>query len=402
MASKSPLEEERNQPQSSERSAAERAMGFEVLPEFERFRQKDDAFCRSHWDPEVKSEKSKTFYETYSKPLEKFRKTEGFKQKDYALRNASWRVTDIFAEMKAAMDRREGFLDPFTTNLNQSDTAQIMDDPPAAAAEIKRVAKLFGADLAGITESDPRWNYLTSYSREDRREKPNELPEDLPHVIVLATEMDFDLVQTVPSALSGTATGLGYSRDSVALLSLAQYIRNLGYRAVASMNDSALAIPLAVKAGLGEYGRNGLLITKDFGPRVRLGKVFTDMPLAHDQPISFGVKEFCEVCRQCSGACPVKAIAPGPPDGAQHNRSNLKGVRKWNTDGEKCFRFWANQNSDCSICIRVCPYNKIYAKWIYRIGRFLAGTRLRRWMLKLDIWLGYGKRKTAKWWWRKN
>lgn len=34
------------------------------------------------------------------------------------------------------------------------------------------------------------------------------------------------------------------------------------------MNDTALAIPYALKAGLGEYGRHGLVITPEFGPRV--------------------------------------------------------------------------------------------------------------------------------------
>ncbi|HRW47387.1 MAG TPA: reductive dehalogenase, partial [Caldilinea sp.] len=178
-----------------------------------------------------------------------------------------------------------------------------------------------------------------------------------------------------------------------------QYIRNLGYNAVASMNDTALAIPLAIKAGLGEYGRNGLLITKEFGPRIRLGKVFTDMPLAYDAPIRFGVKEFCQVCRKCADGCPVKAIAQGEPSTERHNQSNIRGVRKWSVDGEKCFGYWAAQNSDCSICIRVCPYNKDYRKWWARAGRRLAGTPLRRAMLWLDDRLGFGARmKPGAWW----
>ena len=44
------------------------------------------------------------------------------------------------------------------------------------------------------------------------------------------------------------------------------------------------------KAGLGEYGRLGLLITPEFGPRVRIGKIFTDLPLSHDEPRSFVVE----------------------------------------------------------------------------------------------------------------
>ena len=91
--------------------------------------------------------------------------------------------------------------------------------------------------------------------------------------------MDSGLIRTVPSALAGAATGLGYAHDVMVLLSVSQYIRNLGYSAVPTMNDTALAIPYAIKAGLGEYGRHGLVITPEFGPRVRFGKIFTDLPL---------------------------------------------------------------------------------------------------------------------------
>jgi hypothetical protein len=55
------------------------------------------------------------------------------------------------------------------------------------------------------------------------------------------------LLQTVPSALSEAAAGLGYGWDSVVLLSLAQFLRNAGYKALPSLNDTALAIPYAVQ-----------------------------------------------------------------------------------------------------------------------------------------------------------
>jgi reductive dehalogenase len=193
---------------------------------------------------------------------------------------------------------------------------------------------------------------------------------------------------------------LGYSHDALVVLSLAQYIRNLGYQAIASMNDTSLAVPYAIKAGLGEYGRHGLLITKEFGPRVRLGKVYTDLPLAHEQPAHFGVKQFCDTCQRCAQSCPVKAIPSGTPTAEIHNQSNIVGVQKWTLDGEKCFSYWAAQNSDCSICIRVCPYNKDYTKWWHQLGRQLAGTRLRGLMLWLDSALGYGERMKPNTWWQ--
>ncbi|RMF03897.1 MAG: reductive dehalogenase, partial [Chloroflexi bacterium] len=280
---------------------------FKTLENFERFSQRNDVFCRSFWDPHIRSKKSELFYQTYRTPLKTWRTAEGFTQKDYALRNAAWHVTDIFAELKEAEDRREGFLDAFTLQRDGPPERVPVDSPAAMSAEIKHVARVFGADLIGITEADRRWLYTRQYSAQTQQEKPTDLPEDLPHVVVIAQEMSESLIQTVPSALSGAATGLGYSKDALVLLSVAQYIRNLGYRAVASLNDTALAVPLAIKAGLGEYGRHGLLITPEFGPRVRLGKIFTDLPLAHDRPIAFGVRQFCNVCRRCTTACPARA-----------------------------------------------------------------------------------------------
>jgi reductive dehalogenase len=384
---------------STEATDRDQAAGFEILKNFLRFSQRNDVFSRSFWDPTIRSKMTERFYETYRQPLKQWRSVDGFTQKDYALRNAAWHVTDIFAEYNENEDRREGFLDEFTVQRDGPSSKLEVGTPEEMSSELKRVARVFGADLVGITHYDQRWVYTHKYSAQTEAEKPNDLPSGLDHVIVVAQEMDYELIETVPSALSGTATGLGYSKDVVVLLSIAQYIRNLGYRAVASLNDTALAIPLAIQAGLGEYGRHGLVITKEFGPRVRFGKIFTDLPLAHDQPIRFGVREFCEICRRCTQACPPKAISNVSPTAEIYNQSNIIGVRKWTTDGEKCFNFWTNQNSDCSICIRVCPYNKDYSQWIHRLGRWLAGTPLRKLLLNLDVRLGYGSRKPANLWW---
>ncbi len=238
-----------------------------------------------------------------------------------------------------------------------------------------------------------------------RTSRPNDITDDLTHVIVTVQPMDQALIDTVPSALSGAATGLGYSHDALVVLALAQFIRNLGYNAVASMNDSSLAIPMAIQAGLGEYGRNGLLINPRHGPAIRLGKVFTDMPLQTDSPVSFGVREFCQQCRRCSSGCPVNAVDAGEPSTQIHNISNIKGVSKWTVDGEKCFAYWAKQNTDCAICIRVCPFNRDFTRWTARVWRRVAGwvarkaPRLVRVLLMLDDRLRHGRRmKPARWW----
>ena len=256
---------------------------FRVSEGFRRFSQKDVIFSRSWWDTSVRSPETERFYESYRRPLKEWRHVDGYGQKDFALRNAGWHVADLFAERLEEENRREGFLDYLTAHRGGASECREVEDPGEMAREIKKVAKLFGADLVGITYYDERWVYSHKYSRATEDEAEMDLPSDLTSVVVVCHEMDHDLLRTVPSALSGTATGVGYSDDVVTLLALAQYIRNLGYRAYASMNDTAASIPYAIKAGLGEYGRHGMLITRDFGPRLRIGKVFTDLPLAHDR-----------------------------------------------------------------------------------------------------------------------
>ncbi|MCP3990114.1 MAG: reductive dehalogenase, partial [Actinomycetia bacterium] len=224
------------------------------------------------------SPKTERFFESHRKPLEDWKKARGFRRKDYALRNAAWHGADIFAELKEAEDRREGFLDPLSVLRDASDDRADVGTPEQSASELKQVSLVLGADLVGVAEADGRWLYSERYSRAADGAKPNPLPPDLERVVVIGQAMDPSLIATAPSALAGAATGLGYSQDVVVLLCISQYIRNLGYRAVPTLNDTALAIPYAIKAGLGEYGRHGLVVTPEYGPNVRFGKIFTDLP----------------------------------------------------------------------------------------------------------------------------
>lgn len=375
------------------------ACEFRIGDDFERFNQADDVFNRSRYDPEVRSERAERFYATYRKPLADWRAAKGYRQHDYAFRNASWHVADVFAELFEDDDRRDGFLDPLSALRDGAAERVDLGTPTEAAGIVRHAAEAAGADLIGFTGYDERWTYTSRFSVEAGGPKPNDLPIGLDNVIVIGQAMDSTLIDTAPSALSGAATGMGYSYDAVVLLTLAQYLRNLGYQAIPSMNDTALAIPYAIKAGLGEYGKHGLVITPEFGTSVRFGKIFTDLPLAHDRPISFGVKEMCGICNACSKGCPSKAIPDGPPTDQLHNRSNLVGVTKWSIDGEKCFNYWTRVNSDCSVCVRVCPYTRDYTKPLNRAWLRLSNSPLRRAALWFDRRQGRGERQQSDDWW---
>jgi len=107
----------------------------------------------------------------------------------------------------------------------------------------------------------------------------------------------------------------------------------------------------AESAGLGQIGRMGILVTKEYGPRVRLGVVTTDLELNTDQRVDFGMKEFCKICNKCAENCPSGAIDEDSP-------KMLNNEMRWKTEVEKCFKVWQMSGTDCGICISSCPFSQ--------------------------------------------
>ncbi|WP_166416495.1 4Fe-4S double cluster binding domain-containing protein [Cochlodiniinecator piscidefendens] len=379
--------------------ATDAEAGIETTEAFEPFSQRNDLFTRAFWDPEVKSKHTSAFFSSYrmeSAP----RRGDGFRQKDFALRNASWLISDVVSNRNASDGRREGFQAPIQNDTPVAADQVEIEDPGLMNAEIKRIGKFFGADLVGITDFDERWLYSARVDTRDFSEAENTLPEGLTSVIVMGHQMDEELVATYPSALAGAATGREYSHEAAVVMQLAAYIRNLGYEAVPSMNDTGLVIPYAVKAGLGEYARNQLVITPEYGPRLRFSKIFTNLPLSHDIGRKIGVADFCEGCTKCADACPAKALPFGPREAAApENTSAIKGVVKWTSDAKACFGYWAKLRTDCAICMRVCPFNRDFTKPINRLWLKLALSKFRKWALWWDEKSTRAQRLKPKDWW---
>ena len=379
---------------------SDRAAGFQVTRDFQPFNQMNDMFTRAFWDPSVRTDDTDQFFASYrmeSAP----RRGEGFSQRDFALRNASWIVSDIISNRGTEKGLREGFQAAIENDTPVADQQVDLGPSNEEAAEIKRIARLFGADLVGITEIDERWHYTHRPDMRDLSAVPNTLPTGLSHVIVMGHAMDFDLVETYPSALAGVSTGREYSHEAAICIQLAAYIRNLGFQAVASMNDTALVIPYAIKAGLGEYGRNQMVLTREYGPRVRFSKVFTDMPLDSDEIRELGIASYCKSCTKCATACPPKALPFDGPTPAGDSPSTLRGVTKWSANCEACFGYWAKIKTDCAICMRVCPFNRKYDRIMDRVWRWLATGLGRKLAVKWDIRRGKRERLRPRDWWAK-
>ena len=212
--------------------------------------------------------------------------------------------------------------------------------------------------------------------------------------------MDYGLLKFLPTRTGEAAVTTAYGRMALTTGSMAQFIRYLGYKAIPMGNDTALSIPIAIDAGLGELSRMGTLVTPQYGPRVRLSKIFTNLPLAPDSPIEFGVWDFCMKCEKCAHVCPSQAIMYGEATDKPISISNREGVLRWPLDAEKCFGWFVKTKGACGKCIRVCPFNKpqgILHDWVW------WGVKNTRWMdslfVKMDDLLGYGRKADPKSYW---
>ena len=372
-----------------------------LIGNIEPYDQKNEMFKRPFWDPEMRALGEK-FYFTAIEPREK----PGYRLSDISAINASWRLEREFA--LGVRGGRTGFYawdwdGKFGYPRVPSGLKIKIDDPRTNTQRVKKAAVLFGASLAGICKLDRRWIYSPAYllTPEGGKTDANVVPEEFKYAIAIAVEMNYDAIRCSPAGPASIATGLGYSKMAFTAGLLAQYIRGLGYQAIPCGNDTACSIPIAIDAGLGEIARNGLLITPQYGPRVRLAKVLTDLPLIPDKPIEFGVRDFCLICEQCAKKCPSKSIMFGAPTDKPHNISNREGVMTWHINAETCLNFWADNHTDCSNCIRTCPFNK--PPGLLHDG-IRWGINNAPWLNKLFLWgddvFGYGKKGDSTRFWQ--
>lgn len=233
--------------------------------------------------------------------------------------------------------------------------------------KLKAYALLLGADLIGISKV----NQAHVYSHRGRKiyaDDPYGAPITLNHrfAVSLGFREDVDLVQTGPYPSETIETGRVYLKSAVVSVVLAHYIRSLGYPARAHhfRNYQILSVPPAVDAGLGELGRCGFLVTKEFGNCLRLATVTTDLPLECDREIDIGIQDFCEMCKLCADACPSGAIS-------KVDMVKVRGFRKWQIDDVKCITYWNKIGTDCGMCIGSCPWS-LPSRWWHRISAEVA------------------------------
>lgn len=105
---------------------------------------------------------------------------------------------------------------------------------------------------------------------------------------------------------------------------------------------------IAAGCGLGEIGFSKVFLTKKFGPRVRIGLIFTDCVLEPDPILSTG--DICLHCGACVRECPASAV-PDVRDKTQRLYVHFNGEKTiWYGDVRmgRCTLTHHGMNNECS------------------------------------------------------
>jgi reductive dehalogenase len=276
----------------------------------------------------------------------------------------------------------------------ESADAQQPTDAQRNAANVKAATYFLGVDAVGLSRC-PEWTW---YSH-DATGTPIDPPHD--QAVSMIIDQGYETMEGASGDdwISVAQSMRAYLRFSLLGGVIAQQIRNLGYKAKAHtvMDGEVLQPPLLLLSGLGEVSRIGEVILNPYlGPRLKSGAVTTDMPMAHDKPIDFGLQKFCEACNKCARECPSGAITAGP-------KRMFNGYEIWKSDSQKCatYRITTPGGAMCGRCMKTCPWNLegLFAEAPFRWAAMNFPSTAKA-LAKLDDAVGNGGlNDTKKWWW---
>ncbi len=244
---------------------------------------------------------------------------------------------------------------------------------------LKELAKLAGFDICGITTPDrlpesekqfAKWvdksyhgsmNWITK--NQQRRFDPKELLENVKSVIILGLNYYHPNSESVPKGkglVSRYARGKDYHKV------IRKKTESLLYRIDKECSGDYqhkwwvdygpfLERPYAEKAGLGYIGKNGMLITKQFGSWVFLSEILTTIEIEPDRPTDLEHGK-CGTCTLCIDTCPTDAIISPRVVDSNKCISYLTIERPETIPDELASKFGA-MVFGCDICQDVCPHN---------------------------------------------
>ncbi len=228
----------------------------------------------------------------------------------------------------------------------------------ALREELEGLAGGLGVDLFGVADLSTTHDFVLRQGGERIASFPRAISLGIRLLDAVVDELYRHEEPSAIYSYRGLYNSVNANLDRVALL-IAKRLQEAGYQAYpipASQTiderrlEGAISHKLAAHlSGLGWIGKNCLLITPEYGPRVRLATVLTDAPLEAGEPIPNG----CEDCRECVDVCPPKAFT-----GVPFNPSEPRDVR---FRAHLCRDYTRGRaqllgEGICGLCVYICPH----------------------------------------------
>ncbi|MCZ7385170.1 MAG: 4Fe-4S binding protein [Candidatus Methanoperedens sp.] len=237
--------------------------------------------------------------------------------------------------------------------------------PESLKKEILRLCRNLGIPMVGFAPVD-RWEHPP-------KELPNSLSPWIPEefwpqsiypeaktVIVIGLPVSLPIVETAPSIYYHELYKTVNSMLDSKAYEISNYLNEKGFGAIYMPRDAYGDIKILIDkpfaffshkhaaylAGLGSFGHNNVLLTPEYGPRVRFTSIFTTAKIKGDR---IKTKDLCIHCLLCVKNCPVGAI-PKTGDFPPPVDKKLCAIRSAELRDE--------YKSPCGICIKVCPVGK--------------------------------------------
>jgi len=247
----------------------------------------------------------------------------------------------------------------------------------ALAAHIKERARSLGFDLVGITSAEPlpehgerlaTWlsqgfhGQMAYMARKaGKAADPRVVVPEARSVVVVGMYYRTPEEEPPQGTLCGQVSSYARGEDYHSVMgrrleALAAFLKENGARVARWYVDTGplLDRALAQRAGIGWFGKNTMIISREYGSWIFLGLLLTDLELAHDEPASGD----CGLCALCLEQCPTGAI-----------------VAPYLIDARRCISYltiehrgWiprelrpslGNMVFGCDLCQEVCPWNRI-------------------------------------------
>jgi len=244
--------------------------------------------------------------------------------------------------------------------------------------ELKDKIKLFAEnnniDKIGFCDAEPFYNvrkilleraekgFLSGFEEKDieKRINPKLTMANAKSIIMIAEgyskKYDFKTDNKLRGEISVSAVGEDYHTIvRQKLRKLGEYISALEPNAeymIFADTGPLVDREVAKRAGIGWQGKNGAIITEEFGSWVFLGYMLLNIELPKDKPI----ENTCGECRNCILACPTSALKDNYEFCATECISFLTQTKE-NISYEKTLKM-GRQIYGCDVCQRACPYNK--------------------------------------------